>query len=103
MRVVVRSRVPAVTREGLANVEKGIRAATLEVEAQAKMRAPVDTGYLRNAIAGTARGTKGRVDSPAEYSLYQEMGTRYMGAHPFLIPALEATKAKMASFFKGLV
>lgn len=65
----------------------------LDVEAQAKVRAPVDTGALRNSIHGTMTGeTEGEVAVGVEYGVYQEYGTRYMPAHPFMTPAAEAVR-----------
>lgn len=64
-----------------------------DVEAQAKTRAPVDTGALRNSIHGTMTGpTEGEVSAGVDYAIYQEYGTRTMPAHPFMIPAAEAVR-----------
>ncbi|MFS5773735.1 HK97-gp10 family putative phage morphogenesis protein [Streptococcus agalactiae] len=61
------------------------------VEKQAKILAPVDTGWLRGQIYNEQQKLLHyRVTSPALYSVYLELGTRYMSAQPFLDPALRA-------------
>lgn len=67
--------------------------AVADVEAQAKVRAAVDTGALRNSIQGRMTGdTEGEVAVGVDYAIYQEYGTRTMPAHPFLTPAAEAVR-----------
>lgn len=64
-----------------------------DVEAQAKTRAPVDTGALRNSIHGTMTGaTEGEVTTGVEYAVYQEYGTVYQSGQPFMRPAAEAVR-----------
>lgn len=63
-------------------------------ETSAKDHAPVDTGTLRRSIVHEVGeddiGIYMRYGTPLEYGIYQELGTRYHPAHPFLRPALEA-------------
>lgn len=59
----------------------------------AKVLCPVDTGRLRASIgvsqqSGSA-GTVTTVEARTDYALYQELGTRYMRARPYLRPALD--------------
>lgn len=106
-------------QEAKAALAKLVERIALEVEAEAKMRAPVRTGFLRASIytdtpersgyftaEQTAIGLpEGAVllppsDKPppgwayvrvgAEYGIYQEMGTVHMPAHPYLIPGAMA-------------
>lgn len=100
--VRVVNRIPRFEREALEKVERSVRAAALLVEAEAKARAPVDTGFLRNAINQSGEGTSYRVDSPAEYSIYQELGTLRMGPRPFLRPALESVAPKLRAMLGRL-
>lgn len=74
----------------------------LFIENRAKHHAPVDTGNLRRSI-GTKMMTQpsetptlGVVTCDAEYGAYQEFGTKFMSAHPFMGPALSEAKAKYA-------
>ncbi len=70
-------------------IDEAFKKAAFDIEAKAKEKAPVDTGALMNAIAAEGEGHDWIVVSPAEYSIYQELGTRFMAARPFLVPALE--------------
>lgn len=72
-------------------------------EAGAKEAAPVDTGHLRRSITHELvdLGTENiheRVGTNVVYAIFQELGTRFHPAHPFLRPALSAVEA----FLKGL-
>ena len=72
--------------------------AGLEVSGYAKTFAPVDTGYLMNTIDSTMiSDTTARIQSQADYDVYQELGTYKMAAHPFLSPALEQVALKFMS------
>lgn len=102
------------------------RAAAFEIEAGAKMRAPVDTSALQNSIYTVTKKEDGYAEAivaaksknktakfsrhpkptgdtianvgPAvEYAEYQEFGTSKMAAHPFLFPAVEAFFQKFNS------
>jgi HK97 gp10 family phage protein len=65
--------------------------AALDIEAQAKSKAPVDTGTLKNSIQATKVGTAHwRVVVGADYGMYVEWGTGRMAAQPFLQPAILA-------------
>lgn len=67
--------------------------AVFDVEGQAKARAAVDTGAMRNSIQGQMTGnTSGEVGVGVEYAVYQEYGTAKMPAHPFMTPAAEAVR-----------
>lgn len=74
-------------------VAKEILRAAIQVEGNAKRLAPVDTGRLRSSITHEVgrdgRGLYGSVGSDGAYAMYQEFGTRYVPAHPFLRPALD--------------
>lgn len=69
---------------------------SLRVEKRAKYYAPYDTGYLEQNIMAEPQGNLAyTVTSKAEYSVYQEWGTRKMPPHPFMIPAMEQEKPFM--------
>lgn len=63
----------------------------IKVETAAKRLAPVDTGRLRSSIThqlgSDGEGLYAQVGSDVEYAIFQELGTRYMDAHPYLRPA----------------
>ena len=78
------------------SVEKAIKAAekelqltALEIERDAKLNAPVDTGMLRASITSTGSGSEYEIGTNLEYAPFVEFGTRYMAAQPFLFPAFE--------------
>jgi len=78
-----------------ARVSAVVRKSAAQVEAEAKMFAPVDTGNLRNSI-GTDIVTDGRsnvveaqVGPAASYGLFVEMGTSRMAPRAFLGPAFD--------------
>ncbi|MFA5150971.1 MAG: hypothetical protein WC554_00280 [Clostridia bacterium] len=72
--------------------------AGLEVSGYAKVFAPFDTSYLKNTIDSTMiSDTTARIQSNADYDVYQELGTYKMAAHPFLSPALEQVALKFMS------
>lgn len=70
--------------------------AGVKVEGAAKRLCPVDTGRLRSSIAHElttdARGLVCFVGTNVEYAIYQELGTRYMAAQPYLRPALRSAR-----------
>ncbi len=75
--------------------EQVIQNAARDVQKGAMQRAPVDTGFLRDNInAEQQTPLEWWVIAHAEYSIYQELGTRFMRAHPFLFPALEAARSR---------
>ena len=67
-----------------------VRGFGFTVEAYAVGYAPYDTGWLMNSIQSfmIAESTA-RIQSDADYDIYQELGTYKMAAHPFLSPAIE--------------
>lgn len=90
VRVIVRNHVPDVTRKARAGVAAAVEKAAHDIEAQAKARAPVDTGHLRSSITSRPlESTRWVVESPAQYSVFQEFGTSRMAAQPFMTPAAE--------------
>lgn len=82
--------------ELVAVIVRDIERRSLRVEGAAKRAAPVDTGRLRASITHEVEDHRaelevvGRVGTNVEYAIYQELGTRFMSARPFLRPALDA-------------
>jgi HK97 gp10 family phage protein len=80
-----------------------IQAATYAVEADAKKRAPVDTGALRNSIQSSFPTPKtGVVSASVEYAPYVELGTIHNKPQPFLFPALKAVKPMLRARLAAL-
>lgn len=76
-------------------LQKGLEKATLRVERDAKLLAPVDTGFTKASINSTVRENYGEVYAGTEYALFLELGTWKMPAQPFMFPALEQNKEKI--------
>lgn len=76
-----------------------------DIEADAKTRAPVDTSNLKNSITteqDDTDETRWYVYTNVEYAPYQELGTRHMPAHPYLLPAAEAARAPLVDALRAL-
>ena len=72
-------------------VDREIKLSSLRIEKKSKQQSPFDTGWLSNNIyANVVRSMVSEVVSPVEYSIFIELGTRFMMAQPFLFPALKA-------------
>ena len=78
-----------------------------DIEAEAKTRAPVDTGFLRGSISSSFTAAGGsftvEIGPTAEYGGYVELGTSRQAPQPYLQPAfdrhaplLEAALARLA-------
>lgn len=86
------------TRRITAELEQAAKAAVIDtalaIEGDAKRKAPVDTGRLRNSITHERSDDElsARVGTNVEYAPYQEFGTVRMNAQPFLHPAAEGQR-----------
>jgi len=75
-----------------------VRGFGFAIEGYAKSFAPVDTGWLRDSLQSFMVDVSTvRVQSDAEYDIYQELGTYKMAAHPFLAPASETVASQFLS------
>ena len=69
-----------------------------KAESYAKGFAPVDTGWLRSSLQSFMVGKAvARIQSDANYDIYQELGTYKMAAHPFLTPSIEQIAGRFLS------
>lgn len=85
-------------------VDQELSRSSLRVERKAKMLAPWDTGWMSNNIYSDKEGKlRFRVVSPANYSIYVELGTRYQAAQPFFFVALEDEYPKLMKNLSKIV
>lgn len=85
--------------KGAAKVEKlaplVVKKTASDIEATAKILAPVDTGNLMNSISTSVEGLTAEIGPTAHYGSYVEDGTRNKDetprtpAQPYMGPALE--------------
>lgn len=89
MRITFNSYLPQITVAIENNIEAFKRAIGEFVATEAKIRAPYDTGLLESSIDYDAsQKNLVRIGTPVEYGKYQEFGTKYLQAQPFLEPAV---------------
>ena len=76
-----------VTRDSI----NAVYASALKIQSEARRKAPVDTGRLRSSISirFLRGGLAAEVVAHVHYAKFQEFGTRFMKARPFLVPAYE--------------
>lgn len=88
--MVVRSNdIPKLVDGMVAAVAEEVRKTVFDIEAIAKIKAPIEFGTLMNSITGSADGLSGEVGTGVDYAIYQEYGTVNMPAHPYMTPAAE--------------
>ena len=74
-----------------------VRKTAKDIEATAKLKAPVDTGNLKSSIGtsdlrgvGQSGGLVAEIGPTANYGIYVEMGTDRMAPQPYMGPAADA-------------
>ena len=71
-----------------------------------KEKAPIDTRFLQEQIVSRYSPLTAMVHAQASYSAYQEFGTRFMSAQPYMKPALLWVQPKyqkdMTDVMKGV-
>jgi len=101
---IVQNAFPAILAGLEAKADMIVAKAAMDIQAHAQGRAPVDTGTLKNSIQATRTGIASwRVVVGADYGLYVEYGTRFMGAQPYFRPAIQAVRPQFIAALKGLV
>lgn len=75
--------------------EEGCMGGALVIEGAAKVHAPVRTGMLRSSISSQRITGGAEVGPHVEYGAYQEYGTMYMPAQPYMRPALEEKRGEV--------
>lgn len=93
------------TRKKAADI---VRKSAFAVERGAKLRAPVDTGTLRNSIntvmsGGSSAGAiVAEVGAEASYGIWVETGTWKMAPQPFLGPAFDEVEPSFIAALEDL-
>lgn len=82
-----------------------VRKAAFDIEGQAKNRAPVDTGALKNSISTEFEngGMTGVIAPHMEYATFVEFGTKRMSAQPYMTPAAEAVAPAFIAAMKQML
>lgn len=103
------SRIPTFARLLDDRVDRGAKGLADDIAEDAKTRAPVDTGRLRDAIHVEKQGDDYAVlagDDDVFYGHLVEFGTTHSGARPFMLPAAEGKRAsataRAAAWLRGL-
>ena len=88
---VVSNRIPSMPAAIRSAVAAEVQKAAFRIEADAKARVPVKTATLQRSIHTVMSngGLTGTVGPSVFYGIYVEMGTRRMGARPYMRPAAE--------------
>jgi HK97 gp10 family phage protein len=88
---VVSNRIPQMPAIIKAAVAAEVQKSAFQIEADAKAKVPVKTATLQRSIHTVMSngGLTGTVGPSVFYGIFVEMGTRRMGARPFMRPAAE--------------
>jgi HK97 gp10 family phage protein len=102
---VVSNRLPELEAAVQAQVKVQVQKSTFDVEARAKQLSPVLTGMLRRSIHSVFEngGLKGICGPSVDYGKYVELGTRRMGARPYMRPAAEYVLPRFADELKRIL
>lgn len=77
----------------VARADIALRKTSNDIVANAKVIAPVDTGFLRNSIGyemvGGSDGLESRIGPTASYGYFLEVGTTTMAPRAFMGPSLD--------------
>lgn len=84
------SKLDAIIAKLPGNRDKIVKAAAFHILGEARKRAPVATGALRDNSEVVNGDGYTNVEFRQEYAAYVELGTHKMAAQPFLTPAVEA-------------
>lgn len=81
----------AVSAKTLPKARTAIAKTLLDIEGDAKIGAPVDTGFLAGSISHDidGDGLGGEVGPTADYGIWQETGTSTQPGQPYLGPAFD--------------
>jgi HK97 gp10 family phage protein len=97
------NRLPQVrgkVREGASRV---IRECALQIEGDAKMACPVDTGTLVNSISTETGDLEATVSTDSGYGAYVNFGTRRMAPRPFMTSAADRNIPQLKSKLQAML
>lgn len=103
---VIRNDFPQITAGMVKAADRACKKTAFDIEAGAKVRAPVDTGNLKGSIgADRVKEAHYRITVGAHYGAYVEYGTYRMAAQPYFMPAFNAAisyfETAMRQIFAG--
>lgn len=92
-------------RMDMSTVKTTVKLNGSEMQKKAQRKAPVDTSNLKNNIGLEISdgGMTATVEPTADYSVYVELGTRFMEAQPYMKPAFEEQKKQFEKDLQKLV
>ncbi|HEX5204806.1 MAG TPA: HK97-gp10 family putative phage morphogenesis protein [Actinoplanes sp.] len=103
---VISNRLPQASAKVRSLTQQAISETAFQIQADAQALAPVRTGTLRRSILAQIGSLSARIGSSVHYAIYVEMGTRRMGARPYLRPAaeknLKTLVTKLTALLRGL-
>lgn len=94
-----------ISREAEQRAAAAVMKAAHDIEGLAKRVVPVDTGNLKNSIQVAEDGPLAATIGPrgVEYDYYVEMGTRRMGARPYMRPAAEHVRPAFITAMEQII
>lgn len=89
----------------LDDVKHAVKKHGAKLQEKAQREAPVDTGALKRSIGFDLEddGFTAVVSPSVEYAPYQEYGTRFMTAQPFMRPAFNEVKHAFVADMKKML
>lgn len=85
-------------------IGRRVAEAVINIERGAKLRARVDTGFMRDQIRGSMVGaTQGEVGAYAPYSIYHEYGTASIAPQPMLTPAADDERPRLQADLEQII
>ena len=81
---------------------RALTEAAILVEGKAVEKVHVKSGALKQSITRIIDKIRAFVGTPIEYAPYEEFGTRFRPAHPFLRPAFFTSIRKINEIFKKM-
>lgn len=91
---IVFNKLPALRQKAPLVAKQIVAKTAFDLEAYAKMLAPVDTGLLRMSIFTSFKddGFVAEVGPSTHYAIYLEFGTKRMAARPYMRPAVDRVR-----------
>lgn len=98
------NRYPEISRRIHRQADAIVTRTALDLEGQMKVRAPVDTGFLRGSIQARRVGhAHWRVTVGADYGIYLEYGAAGRRAQPYFHPAIRVVRPAFRRSMQGIL